>query len=69
MAIGWVSSHNTFDKLHAEKIFQGVLFFSALIVSSRLSRSPWLWRGCGLGLVIGFITMNVVLLAKAPHIR
>ncbi|KAL8292658.1 hypothetical protein RQP46_001270 [Phenoliferia psychrophenolica] len=46
-----------------------ILALCGLLVSSAWSRSPWLWRICGGGTVVGFVIMNVVLLAKAPVIR
>ncbi|KAM0752190.1 hypothetical protein T439DRAFT_287531 [Meredithblackwellia eburnea MCA 4105] len=47
----------------------GILVVCGLLVSSKWSRSPWLWRCCGAGIIVGFLVMNIVLLAKAPSIR
>ncbi|GAA6044220.1 hypothetical protein JCM8097_002269 [Rhodosporidiobolus ruineniae] len=39
------------------------------VVSSRLSRSPWLWRICGALIIAFFITINTTILVHAPVIR
>ncbi|CEQ39368.1 SPOSA6832_00890 [Sporobolomyces salmonicolor] len=47
----------------------GILIVAALVNSSRLSRSPWLWR-CGGFLIIAFwIVINVTLLTQSKEIR
>ncbi|BGP42977.1 hypothetical protein JCM10449v2_006992 [Rhodotorula kratochvilovae] len=46
----------------------GILTFSALIVSSRVSRSPWLWRICGALIIVFFLTINITLLTTADQI-
>ncbi|BGP10988.1 hypothetical protein JCM10049v2_006882 [Rhodotorula toruloides] len=46
----------------------GTLCFSALVVSSRLSRSPWLWRVCGFLIVAFFLIINIILLTKSERI-
>ncbi|GJN93235.1 hypothetical protein Rhopal_006282-T1 [Rhodotorula paludigena] len=46
----------------------GILTFSALVVSSRVSRSPWLWRICGGLIVAFFLIINVTLLTTADEI-
>jgi len=47
---------------------QGIVTFSALVVSSRISRSPWLWRICGALIILFFITINITLLTTADRI-
>ncbi|GAA5995300.1 uncharacterized protein JCM10292_005088 [Rhodotorula paludigena] len=46
----------------------GILTFSALVVSSRVSRSPWLWRICGGLIVAFFFIINITLLTTADEI-
>ncbi|KPV71547.1 uncharacterized protein RHOBADRAFT_56584 [Rhodotorula graminis WP1] len=46
----------------------GIVTFSALVVSSRISRSPWLWRICGALIILFFITINITLLTTADRI-
>ncbi|GAA6056973.1 hypothetical protein JCM3770_001993 [Rhodotorula araucariae] len=46
----------------------GILTFSALIVSSRVSRSPWLWRICGALIIVFFLIINITLLTTADEI-
>ncbi|GAA5984441.1 hypothetical protein JCM10908_003347 [Rhodotorula pacifica] len=47
----------------------GIATFSALVVCSRLSRSPWLWRICGYLIVAFFLIINVIILSTAKEIR
>ncbi|GAA5985994.1 hypothetical protein JCM11641_004894 [Rhodosporidiobolus odoratus] len=50
-------------------ICYGICIFSGAVVSSRLSRSPWLWRCCGALIVLFFFTINITLLVHADQIR
>ncbi|GAA5900155.1 hypothetical protein JCM6882_002628 [Rhodosporidiobolus microsporus] len=47
----------------------GICLLSGLVVSSRISRSPWLWRICGGLIVVFFLTINITILAQADTIR
>ncbi|KAK4704983.1 hypothetical protein P7C70_g1220, partial [Phenoliferia sp. Uapishka_3] len=69
---GFIGLHtNSFEPTfwRSIAIAWAILALCGLLVSSAWSRSPWLWRICGGGTMIGFLVMNVVLLAKAPVIR
>ncbi|GAA6012779.1 hypothetical protein JCM10207_005357 [Rhodosporidiobolus poonsookiae] len=46
-----------------------ICFVCGGVVSSRLSRSPWLWRVCGGLIVVFFLTINITLLVHAEQIR
>lgn len=70
MGICWVSPPaSQFQSKLTIILAQVVLLLSGLIVSSRLSRSPWLWRGVGVFIVVGWITINTVLLTQSRILR
>ncbi|GAA5986317.1 hypothetical protein JCM5350_002979 [Sporobolomyces pararoseus] len=47
----------------------GICIFSALVNSSKLSRSPWLWRCGGWFIMVAFIVINVTLLVQSSQVR
>ncbi|GAA6008097.1 hypothetical protein JCM11491_001882 [Sporobolomyces phaffii] len=47
----------------------GICIFSALVNSSKLSRSPWLWRCGGWFIMTSFIIINVTLLVQSRQVR
>ncbi|GAA5899863.1 uncharacterized protein JCM6883_006013 [Sporobolomyces salmoneus] len=47
----------------------GICIFSALVNSSKLSRSPWLWRCGGWFIMSAFIIINVTLLVQSSQVR
>ncbi|GAA5878717.1 hypothetical protein JCM3774_000484 [Rhodotorula dairenensis] len=80
IVVTWQFAHNVLGVvgLYTEKDYShwvtialgwGIVTLSALIVSSRLSRSPWLWRICGYLILAFFLIINVILLATATEIR
>lgn len=70
VAISWVRIDSPFHwfRVLTSGHTQGTLCFSALVVSSRLSRSPWLWRVCGFLIVAFFLIINIILLTKSQRI-
>ncbi|GAA5824675.1 hypothetical protein JCM11251_005297 [Rhodosporidiobolus azoricus] len=46
-----------------------ICLISGLVVSSRISRSPWLWRICGGLIIVFFVVINAIILSKANNIR
>lgn len=48
---------------------QGIITIAAVIVSSKLSRSPRLWRICGYLILAFFFIINIILLTTATEIR
>ncbi|POY75992.1 hypothetical protein BMF94_1077 [Rhodotorula taiwanensis] len=73
IALGWVSTVGASEckalLLTIRFRAQGVVTLSAAIVSSRLSRSPWLWRICGYLILAFFLIINILLLTTATEIR
>lgn len=55
--------------LRADIRTQAILVLSGLVVSSPVSRSPWLWRGAGALIVVFFLTLNITLWTQAEMIR
>ncbi|BGP19556.1 hypothetical protein JCM10213_000156 [Rhodosporidiobolus nylandii] len=46
-----------------------ICLFAALVVSSRLSRNPWLWRTCGALIVVFFLVINITMLVHADVVQ
>ncbi|KAM0791010.1 hypothetical protein ACM66B_004309 [Microbotryomycetes sp. NB124-2] len=46
-----------------------ILVLSALVVSSPIARTPWLWRFAGGTIITGFIILNATMLSQADQIR